>query len=90
MEAAAALGVVFLSVVHLFDVVRTRIYGSCLIVWSQSAPDVAGGMWRANSARAFTRGFGVESERGGAVLAVDISIYYIAFDYFHGREGGVI
>ena len=61
MEAAAALGVVFCSVMHLFDAVQTRIYGSCLSVWYQSAPDIAGEMWRANSARYFTRGFSVES-----------------------------
>ena len=90
MEAAAALGVVFFSVVHLFDALQTRIYGSCLSVWYQSAPDVVGEMWRANSARAFTRGFGVESERGGPVLEVDMSMYNIALDYFNGREGGII
>ena len=28
MEAAAALGIVFFSVVHLFDAARTRIFGS--------------------------------------------------------------
>ena len=75
---------------HLFDAVRTRIYGSCISVWYQSAPDVAGEMRRANSARDFTRGFGVDSERGGAVLVVAMSIYDIALDYFNGREGGII
>ena len=90
MEAAAALGIVFFSVVHLFDAVRTRIFGSCLSVWYQSAPDVAGEMWRANSSRAFTRGFRVESERGGPVLEVAMSIYDIALEYFNGRERGII
>ena len=90
MEAAAALGVFFCLVVHLLDAVQTRIYSSCLSIWYQSAPDVAGEMWRANSARDFTRGFGVESERGGPVLEVPMSMYSIALDYFNGREGGTI
>ena len=90
MAAAAASGVVSCSVVHPFDAVRTRIYGSGLSVRAQSTLEVAGEMWRANGARAFTRGFGVAAARGGPVSAVAMPVYDIALDYFNGREGDII